>query len=130
VELGIIAPGDAGAVAEERGAPGADLVASGWTPRAESAADSTPAYLAQRFGDAPARVHLVVDHRRQFGIGALIYRPGQVPEPMHAIGVIVEAAPVGGIALIARTGLSDRYVIETEAGPSPARPKPPEPALS
>ena len=128
VELGIITPGDAGAVAEERGAPGADLAASDWKPPAEAPADGVPAYLAQRFGDAPERVHLMVDHRRRFAIGALIYAAGMRPDPMRAIGVIVEAAPVGGMALIARAALNDRYVVETEAGPSPARPRPAGPS--
>ena len=84
-----------------------------------------PAFLAHRFGEAPQRVHLVVDQRRKFEIGALVYPPGPPPDPMHAVGVIVETAAVGGIALVGAVALSDRYIVATEAGPSPARPATP-----
>jgi hypothetical protein len=82
--------------------------------------DEIPAWLAHRFGAAPKRLHLVVDHRRQFAVGTLVYPPGIKPEPESAIGVIVAPAEVGGIALIGASGL-DRFVLETAAGPSPAR---------
>jgi sarcosine oxidase subunit alpha len=119
VELGVIAPADAGAIAEERGAPGPDLVASPWTP---PPSPDAPAYLAHRFGEAPERLHLVVDDRRGFEVGALIYATGVAPEPVAAIGVIVETATPGGIALVSRTAAAEgRFVIETDAGPFPAR---------
>ena len=51
VELGLTLPSDAGAVAEERGAPGGDLAASTWSPPA-AIATSIPAWLANRFGGA------------------------------------------------------------------------------
>ncbi len=119
VELGLISALDAGVMAEERGAPGADLIASSWTPPPRDPVE--PHWLSGRFGDAPQRVHLIVDHRRTFEIGALIYSPGASRDPVHAVGVIVEAATPGGIALIARELASDRFIVETLAGPSPAR---------
>jgi hypothetical protein len=123
VELGLIAPGDAGAIAEERGAPGGDLAASDWKPRRQPSTEVTPAYLSHRFGDDPQRVHLIVNNSRRFEIGALIYLNTTPPDPAQAIGVIVEEAAVGGVALMARSALGEgsRFVIETYAGPSPAR---------
>jgi sarcosine oxidase subunit alpha len=120
VELGLVAPGDAGAIAEERGAPGDDLVPSGWRP---SDISKPAAYLAHRFGPAPGRVHLIVDDTRRFDVGALVYRGGDPREPANAVGVIVEAATPGGVALIAADILAatDRFVIQTATGPSPAR---------
>ena len=39
-----------------------------------------------------------------------------------AVGVIVEAAHPGGIALVERSAAGlDRFIVETLAGPSPAR---------
>jgi hypothetical protein len=125
VELGVMAADDAGAIAEERGAPGDVLVASKWRPSAEAPASGILAYLAHRFGDDPRRLHLIVDHRRTFEIGALVYSNATKPDPARAIGVIVETAPVGGIALIAKSAFKKknmRLIVETEAGPSPARP--------
>lgn len=123
VELGLVTAADAGAIAEERAAPGADLVASDWRP-ASPGADSTtlPAYLQHRFGDDPQRLQLRVDARRTFEIGALVYRHTDPSDPARAIGVIVETASVGGIALIDRSAATlDRCIVETAAGPSPAR---------
>lgn len=124
VELELIAASDAGAIAEERGAPGADLVASTWTPAPlVTDSDALPAYLAARFGDDPQRVHLIVDGKRVFAIGTLIYRNTDMPDPENAVGVIVETAPIGGIALMQKSARSKtaRFIAETATGPSPAR---------
>jgi hypothetical protein len=123
VELELIAPGDAGAIAEERGAPGADLVASSWTPPPGEAQDALPAWLHNRFGADPQRVHLVVDGKRRFAIGTLVYRNDAKPDPEAAIGVIVEVADIGGVALMQKSALikTSRYIVETNTGPSPAR---------
>lgn len=122
VELKRTLPSDAGAIAEERGAPGADLAASDWVPPAK-AAPADPPYLAGRFGPDPQRVLLVVDDRRRFELGALVYPNASPPDPSHAAGAIVEAASAGGIALISRATLkkTDRFIVETLRGPSPAR---------
>ena len=58
--------------------------------------------------------------------GALVYASTAPPDPMHAIGVIVAAAPdgqPGGIALLSATALAstDRFIVERLEGPSPAR---------
>ncbi len=124
VELGLIAGADAGPIAEERGAPGADLVASPWKPVPAEPPAAAP-FLAGRFGHEPARVHLFVDGERRFAPGALVYAGGQARDPGAAIGVIVESADPGGIAQMlpeARTE-TDRFVVETLDGPSPARVK-------
>ncbi|MEO8756199.1 MAG: FAD-dependent oxidoreductase [Devosia sp.] len=123
VELQLIAPGDAGAIAEERGAPGADLVASDWRPSAGDVSDALPVYLTRRFGDDPQRVHLIVDNKRTFLIGALVYSNVVKPDPGNAAGVIIDAAPIGGIALMQKSALTKtaRFIVETGTGPSPAR---------
>ena len=125
VDLGLILPADAGAVAEERGAPGTELSASDWTPHPQPAEDA-PQWLAGRFGPDTVRHRLVVDGRRIFGRGALVFANTDPFDPERAIGVIVEASPngaAGGIALLSATALAtvDRFIVETMDGPSPAR---------
>jgi sarcosine oxidase subunit alpha len=120
VALGMIAPSDAAAVAEERGAPGSPLTASSWKPDPHPAAESPP-YLKARFGNDPRRLHLVVDGKRQFETGALVYAHIGQREPMAAIGVIVASAEPGGIALLQSSADTDRFIVETMQGPSPAR---------
>jgi hypothetical protein len=126
VELGLVAPADAGVIAEERGAPGGDLQPSAWTPQPGPVGDAKlPPYLAHRFGDAPERVHLIVDARRPFPVGTLVYSNRTPREPEHAVGVVIEAASVGGIALIAKSALRlDRFIVELPDGASPARIRP------
>lgn len=124
VELGLTSAADAGAVAEERGAPGGDLVESNWKPSA-STSDGTPPWLAARFGESE-RVHLIVDGKRRFERGALVYANTSPPDPAMAIGVIEGDAPEGqpgGIALIASNARkeTDRFIVEMLDGPSPAR---------
>ena len=63
VELGLTLPADAGAVAEERGAPGGDLAASDWTPTPMPRATARPAWLTGRFGETET-VRLIVDGKR------------------------------------------------------------------
>lgn len=122
VELGLVSPGDAGSIAEERGAPGAALVASNWRPQVPTASEDLPAYLQHRFGDAPGRLHLKVDGTRQFAIGALVYRNTDPPDPVLAVGVIVETASPGGIALMETSATKlDRFIVEADDGPLPAR---------
>lgn len=125
VDLGLISPTDAGAVAEERGAPGGDLAATTWAPPPRQAVGG-PAFLAGRFGENPERRHLITDVKRSFSAGALVYAPGAQRLPASAIGIIVEAASPGGIALLDATAAQehDRFVVEMLEGPSPARFKP------
>ena len=123
LELGLIAPADAGVIAEERGAPGGDLQPSNWVPQPTGATtDALPSYLAHRFGPAPQRLHLVVDATRPFSVGTLVYSNTAPRDPEHAIGVVIEAGSVGGVALIAKSSLRlDRFIVELPDGPSPAR---------
>jgi sarcosine oxidase subunit alpha len=124
VELALTLPSDAGAVAEERGAPGGDLVASNWTP--PPAADQSPSHwLAGRFGEETQTIRLVVDGKRRFERGALVYANTSPPDPVQAIGVI-DSSPAdgpGGLAIVSSTALktTDRFIVETMDGPSPAR---------
>jgi sarcosine oxidase subunit alpha len=121
VALHSIAPGDAGAIAEEHGAPGGDIVTSSWTAAPKPAEDSPP-WLGARLGPDHLRLHLVVDGRRQFERGALVYRNTGPREPHQAIGVIVAPAAPGGIALVAREhGGVDRFIVEGLSLTSPAR---------
>jgi sarcosine oxidase subunit alpha len=122
VELGLTLPTDAGAVAEERGAPGGDLTASTWTPPPAPATSPLP-WLANRFGGDAQSVHLIVDSKRRFARGALVYANTSPADPLLAIGVIEAEAEPGGMALISAKALStaDRFIVETLDGPSPAR---------
>jgi len=122
VELGLTLPTDAGAVAEERGAPGGDLAASDWKPAPGTLSTSLP-WLAGRFGDDPQTVRLVVDSTRVFARGALVYANTSPADPLLATGVIESEGAPGGTALISRAGLAgtDRFIVETLDGPSPAR---------
>jgi len=120
VALGLIAANDAAAVAEERGAPGGPLVASSWTPVPKPAPEFPP-YLAGRFGKDPRRLHLIVDDKCQFEPGALVYSNLGKRDAMTAIGIIVAAAEPGGTAIVQASADTDRFVVETIQGPSPAR---------
>lgn len=124
VELGTISPADAGAVAEERGAPGGDLAASEWKPVAADAIE-VPAWLTARFAGGSVQQHLVVDGKRKFERGALVYANTSAADPALAIGVIVAmpADKPGGMALmsVAALATTDRFIVETLDGPSPAR---------
>ncbi len=124
VDLGLTAAADAGAVAEERGAPGADIVASVWNAPASAPQPQSARWLSQRFGDATEELHLVVDGKRRFMRGALVYANDRRGDPTAAIGVIIrEGEPAGGVALISSVALrkADRFVVEALDGPSPAR---------
>jgi len=120
VALGLISANDAAAVAEERGAPGGPLIASTWTPVPKTTSESPP-YLSGRFGNDPRRLHLVVDDKRRFEAGALVYDNVGKRDAAAAIGVVVAPAEPGGIALIQSQTETDRFIVETMQGPSPAR---------
>lgn len=130
VELDLTSSADAGAVAEERGAPGGDLTASECKPAAATRPEDTPQWLATRFAKAE-RVHLIVDGKRRFERGALVYANTSPADPMLAIGVIEREADEsrpGGMALIGAEALAqiDRFIVETLDGSSPARITQPE----
>ncbi len=125
VELDLTAASDAGAVAEERGAPGGDLVATAWKP-VGTASHDRPAWLVSRFGADAVQVKVIVDDKRRFDRGALIYPNTAATDPAHAIGVIeseAEPGQPGGVALMNAAALTSthRFIVETLDGPSPAR---------
>ena len=68
-------------------------------------------------------MRLVVDGKRRFARGALVYANTSLSDPMLAIGVIESEAEPGGTALISSAALrtTDRFIVETLDGPSPAR---------
>lgn len=124
VELGLTLAADAGALAEERGAPGGDLAGSDWKPTG-TPAEGMPAWLVGRFGDTTT-VHLIVDGKRRFERGALVYSNTSPADPALAVGVIArepEANLSGGLALVSSKALktTDRFIVETMDGPFPAR---------
>lgn len=125
VELGLTSPADAGAVAEERGASGGDLASSDWQPVAAAQTEPT-AWLAGRFDGETTEIRLIVDGKRRFERGALVYANTTPADPMLAIGIIAretDAGQPGGYALISSKVLArtDRFIVEIMAGPSPAR---------
>jgi sarcosine oxidase subunit alpha len=122
VELGMIQPADAGAVVEERVAPGGEIMASSWTPPPRPAEDA-PAWLGGRFGSEPLRLRLVVDGKRRFARGALVYANTGRHDPSDAVGVIVAEASPGGIAIVSREARAqgDRFIVQGINGLSPAR---------
>lgn len=125
VELGVTLPADAGALAEERGAPGADLVPSDWRPPLRDR-DAIPRWLEGRFGPNPVRLHLIVDGTHRFGPGALVYANTSAADPSLAVGVILDAPPdgkAGGIALMSAPAAArhDKFIVEELDGPRPAR---------
>jgi sarcosine oxidase subunit alpha len=123
VELGLTLPTDAGAVAEERGAPGGDLAASDWKPAAIAEQGPAP-WLAGRFGEATETIHLIVDGKRRFERGALVHANTSPSDPVLAIGVIERSGETaGGFAIVSSKALetTDRFIVETMDGPSPAR---------
>jgi hypothetical protein len=125
VQLQLIEPADAGIIADERGAAGGEIRAADWTPL-DTPAPAIPDWLDGRFGSKPILAVLIVDSRRRFEIGALVYANTSEPKPSLALGVIVGPDPTGGpggLALLSSEQLQtvDRFIVRTERGPAPAR---------
>lgn len=125
VQLQLIEPADAGIIADERGAAGGEIRASDWKP-ANAPAPIIPHWLDGRFGAQPILAVLIVDRRRRFEAGALVYSNTSEPRPTLALGVILGPDPAGGpggLALLSSEQLKavDRFIVRTERGPAPAR---------
>ncbi|MEO6396786.1 MAG: FAD-dependent oxidoreductase [Devosia sp.] len=130
VQARLIAPADAGVIAEERGMAGATIAPSNWVPEAPPIAPSGPsaypAYLAGRFGPDASLAIVSVDGQTALETGALIYSNARSEVPPAALGVIVgppSDGSKGGTALLSGAALAkaDRFIIETATGPAPLR---------
>lgn len=107
VDIGAMAPRDAGTVAAERCALAAEIADSGWRveARVHDAATTPPAYLAGRFGEKPQLWVLAAADARSFEPGGLIYENSETGDPLQAIGITFAPPPEtgnGGIAVLAR----------------------------
>ncbi len=109
VDLGLIPPPAAGAVAQERVAlvPLA-LSAPPEDPAAEATdiGDHIPDYLQDRFGDDAVLALLRPTESRRLEPGMLIYRSSDVSEPARAIGVVLRDTTEGALALASREAMA------------------------
>lgn len=106
VQIGAMAPRDAGHVAAERGGISGDITEGGWTPPADATSDGTPplpAYLTGRFGPKPQLCVVTAFDPRHFEPGCLVFERSEVLDPLKAIGVVYAPAPngaPGGLAVL------------------------------
>jgi sarcosine oxidase subunit alpha len=90
VQLGLIPPDDAPAVARERSNP----------PTMIASAESSPqplsrAWLDGRFGPSPATWIAASGDTRSFEVGSLVYASAEPATPLSAVGVVLAAAGPG-----------------------------------
>lgn len=105
VQIGAMAPRDAGHVAAERGGISGDITGGQWTAAAETATGipAVPEYLTGRFGAKPQLVVVTAFDPRHFEPGCLVYERSEVIDPLKAIGVVYAPAPggaPGGLAVL------------------------------
>ena len=110
VDLGLIPPEAAGAVAQERVALMPLALNESVATEAEEEKDSDPLaipdYLRGRFGPGENLAILVPDQPRRVEPGMLIFRSSDGNDPRRAIGVVIRDAKVGALALVAEQALS------------------------
>jgi sarcosine oxidase subunit alpha len=130
VQLGVISPVDAGAIAQERCVGSGDITHLGIAlppPPAEEARRSNyPPYLEGRFGPKPMRWRIAAADNRDFETGCLIYPDADRADPGSAIGVVLGPATTGDdgvVALLMREGRSanEAVIVRDISGPVPAR---------
>lgn len=105
VNLGLVPPGSAGSLAQERVALvvlASDTHAEPSSEAEAPAPDEIPDYLSGRFGGDARLVVLVPDEPRQLSSGALIHPRSDPAGPLEAIGVILR--PSGDVALALMEG--------------------------
>lgn len=106
VQIGAMAPRDAGPVAAERGGISGDITGGMWTPPAPGPAEVPPAvpdYLTGRFGPKPQLCVVTAFDPRHFEPGCLVFEHSEVLDPLKAIGVVYAPAPggaPGGLAVL------------------------------
>lgn len=91
----------------------------------QSAEGVPPAWLAGRFGAAPAVWLVEPDDGRRLSVGCLIHADADEADPLRAIGVIFAPAPggaAGGLGLLEGSWPVDRGVLVRDiSGPVAAR---------
>lgn len=109
VDIGAMAPRDAGSVAAERCALSGEVTDTGWrvpvTPAPEEEVPTPPAYLTGRFGDKPQIWVLTAADARSFEPGCLIFENSETSDPLKAIGVTYaphRPGANGGIAIMGK----------------------------
>ena len=105
VQIGAMAPRDAGHVAAERGGISGDITGGQWTAPTETATGvpPVPEYLTGRFGAKPQLVVVTAFDPRHFEPGCLVYERAEILDPLKAIGVVYAPAPggaPGGLAVL------------------------------
>jgi sarcosine oxidase subunit alpha len=106
VEIGAMAPRDAGPVAAQRAGIAGDISSSGWTTPTDPAPvdiPPIPAYLTGRFGPKPLLAVVTAFDPRHFEPGCLVFESSEIADPTKAIGVIYAPAPrgaPGGLAVL------------------------------
>lgn len=105
VQIGAMAPRDAGHVAAERGGISGDITGGQWRAPVATAADvpPVPAYLTGRFGPKPQLCVVTAFDPRHFEPGCLVFERSEVLDPLKAIGVVYAPAPggaPGGLAVL------------------------------
>jgi sarcosine oxidase subunit alpha len=106
VEIGAIAPRDAGPVAAQRAGVSGDITGGSWAPPPEPAAKDVPpvpTYLTGRFGPKPQLCVVTAFDPRHFEPGCLVFESSEIADPLKAIGVIYAPAPnaaPGGLAVL------------------------------
>jgi len=106
VQIGAMAPRDAGPVAAERCGISGDIAGGAWTLPAEAAATEippVPTYLTGRFGPKPLLCVVTAFDPRHFEPGCLVFERSEVLDPLKAIGVVYAPAPggaPGGLAVL------------------------------
>lgn len=105
VQLGAIAPADAGTIAQERCVPAGDIapiadVLPGSPLATPLDAPPWPAYLAGRFGAEPKIWRLEAKDKRTFETGCLVFTDADKTDPLAAAGVVLNTEREGATALV------------------------------
>lgn len=118
VEIGAMAPRDAGPVTAQRAGIASDITGGSWTAPAEAPVNEVPAYLTGRFGPKPQLCVLTAFDPRHFEPGCLVFESSETTDPLKAIGVIYAPAPnnaPGGLAVLA-AAVPDAVFVRDSSG--------------
>lgn len=128
VQLGAIAPADAGTIAQERCVPSGDIVPLSEAPPPTGPlakpldAPPYPAWLTGRFGPEPRVWQVEATDRRTFETGCLVYPDADKTDPMVAVGVVLESAREGAMVLLGgQRAANDALVVRDLSGPVPVK---------
>ncbi len=137
VQLGAIAPADAGTIAQERCVPAGEIAPIAEVHPAGPLATPLdappwPAYLAGRFGVEPKVWRLEAKDKRTFETGCLVFTDADKTDPLTAAGVVLNTEREGATALIGgdrKTG-DALFVRDLSGAVGVALAEPPKPALA